>query len=141
DIALSVGGNAPPSAGRVVAHDLRRIGIHIRVKQKGGDLFSQLSDPARRGPIALDVAFSADYPNASTFIPAQFESDEIPAVAGGGNFAAGNYSLVGASPSELRSWGYSVRSVPDVDRRIHACEVAVGSDQVHCWASLDQYLT
>jgi peptide/nickel transport system substrate-binding protein len=47
-------------------------------------------------------------------------------------------SLVGATPDQLKSHGYDVVEVPNVDARIEACIGA--SDQFGCWAAVDQYL-
>jgi hypothetical protein len=51
-----------------------------------------------------------------------------------------NVSLLGASPAQLRSWGYSVVSVPSVDDRIQRCLGRRGVAHTECWAELDQYL-
>src|SRR5881227_2134860 len=49
-------------------------------------------------------------------------------------------SLLGASPSSLRRWGYQVTSVPNVDDRIAACLPLTFGAQLRCWADLDEYL-
>src|SRR5712691_3569654 len=46
----------------------------------------------------------------------------------------------GATPEQLRKWGYHVTEVPSVDDRIDACLVQLGTAQLRCWADLDQYL-
>jgi ABC-type transport system substrate-binding protein len=52
-----------------------------------------------------------------------------------------NFSLVGASPEQLRGWGYAVTSVPSVDDVIDACDATIGHVRARCWAQLDQLLT
>lgn len=47
---------------------------------------------------------------------------------------------MGASPHQLRDWGYKVTSVPSVDDRIAACEPRRGVARTQCWSELDQYL-
>jgi peptide/nickel transport system substrate-binding protein len=53
---------------------------------------------------------------------------------------AQNGTLIGATPEQLKGWGYDVTSVPNVDARVEACIPLVGPAQFQCWASLDQYL-
>ncbi len=48
--------------------------------------------------------------------------------------------MVGATPDQLRSWGYEVSEVPNVDERVDACVPLVGAAQFQCVASADQYL-
>ncbi len=54
--------------------------------------------------------------------------------------AVPNLSLLGATPEELRRWGYAATSVPSVDGRINECLPRLGLAQIDCWATLDQYL-
>jgi hypothetical protein len=52
-----------------------------------------------------------------------------------------NHSLVGASPEQLESWGYSVTDVPSVDGLLDSCEGESGHRRARCWAQLDQVLS
>ena len=74
------------------------------------------------------------YLNASNYFTPLFASDSI------GNPATSNYSLTGATPEQLRSWGYEVTEVPGVDDRINSCLGQIGQAQLRCWGDLDQYL-
>ena len=49
-------------------------------------------------------------------------------------------SLIGATPAQLRAWGYRAESVPSVDTKIAACSAAVGGESFLCWSELDQLL-
>ena len=51
-----------------------------------------------------------------------------------------DFTLIGATPEELRSWGYRVSSVPSVQDRIDQCLPLVGEVQTRCWTTLDQYM-
>ena len=51
-----------------------------------------------------------------------------------------NTPMVGATPEQLKRWGYAVAEVPNVDARVEACLPLVGAAQFRCWAGLDQYL-
>jgi hypothetical protein len=48
---------------------------------------------------------------------------------------------LGATPGELKRWGYHVTHVPSVDNRIQQCLPLTFGEQIRCYAELDQYLT
>jgi peptide/nickel transport system substrate-binding protein len=52
-----------------------------------------------------------------------------------------NGTLVGASPQQLREWGYEITEVPSVDGRIESCLTLEGQAQTRCWADLDVYVS
>jgi hypothetical protein len=80
----------------------------------------------------LFLSWYKDYLNGADFFVNLFSSTQLP---------GGDFSLVGATPEQLRGWGYSVDTVPSVDDRINACLPLVGQPQLQCWISLDQYMT
>ena len=82
--------------------------------------------------MGIGAGWGKDYPNASSWFPPQFAGDQIE--------ARSNISHVGASPEQLRAWGYPVTAVPNVDDRIARCQALLGTAQTECWAELDQYL-
>ncbi len=51
-----------------------------------------------------------------------------------------NTSLLGATPQQLRQWGYSVPSVPSGQERLQVCLERRRVARTECWAELDQYL-
>ena len=75
------------------------------------------------------------YPSGEYLLWGMFADSAI------GSNASSNYSLAGATPDQLRSWGYSVTGVPSVDDRIAQCVLLVGAPQKRCWTVLDQYVT
>jgi hypothetical protein len=97
------------------------------------EAFDDLTNPRAKVPLAIYPAWGKDFQNASTFITPLFSSKAI----GEGGF---NLSLVGATPAQLRRWGYKVTSVPSVDDKIDECQALVGDVQVRCWAEADQLL-
>jgi len=120
---------------RLVRRNLLAIGIHLDIEAIDPDvLFATVGDPRERVPISIGVAWGRDFLNASNYFVPLFLSEQI------GQPGAANFSLVGASPEELETWGYKVREVPGVDERIDACLGLVGGAQVRCWVELDQYL-
>jgi peptide/nickel transport system substrate-binding protein len=84
--------------------------------------------------VALDLAFGwlSDYPSGSGFLPLITTSPK--------SAVNDDLSLLGASPRQLRGWGYTVRSVPHIDEKVSECLALVGGAQVSCWAEADQLL-
>jgi hypothetical protein len=121
-----------PAAAEQVAAWLDAIGIELRMRVRA--VWSCPVHETRRLPLFMGCGFGYDFLNASTFLPFLFDSSEIS-----GGYGA-NMSLVGATPSQLRRWGYEVTQVPSADDRIDRCAVMVGADQTECWADLDRYL-
>jgi peptide/nickel transport system substrate-binding protein len=126
---------ADPSLVRgaqVIASELRAIGLNVRVEKLSDDAFNgTYGNPSARIALRMDNWFK-DFPSASTFFPVLLGSENI-----GGTNAA----MTGATAVQLRRYGYSVQSVPNVDGRIAACEALVYEAQTQCWAQLDQYLS
>jgi peptide/nickel transport system substrate-binding protein len=121
-----------PKAAAEIARNLAPIGLDLRLDLKpAGELFTQLGDPTTKSPLALTIGWGKDFLNASNFFTALFSKESL---------GVNNYTLLGATPEQLRSWGYSVRAVPAIDDRIDQCLRLIGGAQVRCWASLDQYL-
>ena len=118
-----------------IRDDLRAIGIDLEVEPLGFDEFHEvILDPTNQVPVALSYLWLRDYPSGgAVFLPIFY-----------GPFAGDtqnwNVSRVGATPKQLRSWGYSVTSVPSVDEKIEECIPLVGSEQVSCWAEVDKLL-
>ena len=60
-----------------------------------------------------------------------------PAVGVGNDYGS---VLLGAPAGLLKKWGYSVRSVPNVDSRVEECLPQSFGSAARCWAGLDQFL-
>jgi peptide/nickel transport system substrate-binding protein len=115
-----------------VRNDLAKIGITLRIETVRGSVsYADLVDPFAKVPLAIFTAWGKDFLNASTFVTPNFSSEGIPGF---------NTSLVGATPAQLRKWGYDVTSVPSIDDKIDECLALVGEVQVRCWAETDQLL-
>ncbi len=118
-----------------VAAWLQEIGVDLRVKVLPGYRFyPRVADERKRVPVAMGFGWIYAYPNASTVLPDLFASSSIPGPLGY------NSSLLGATPSQLREWGYAVTDVPSADDRVERCLAMTGGDQTECWADLDRYL-
>jgi len=121
-----------PAVGNEIARDATAIGIHIHVRvADGGPYFEAVNDATQHVPLSLTTGWGKDFLNASNFIEPLMSRDEL------GNT---NASLLGATPSQLRGWGYKTASVPGIDDRIDQCQRIVGDTQIRCWASLDQFI-
>jgi len=118
-----------PRLAAIIADNLGKIGIAVDV-QSPPDFFDLIVDPAARVPLALTPGLGPNYPSASSTFPADFSSAAL---------GTSNMSLIGATPDQLRVWGYSVTSIPSLERRIHECMLG-GLRQTQCWTALDVYV-
>ncbi len=131
---------AQPAMAALVRKDLKRIGIDLRIRviPRGYFNFGHDAPPRDKVALLIGASFTPDYPNGSTLFVTNFYGPEL-SLGKVGN-AVPNLSLLGATPEELRRWGYAVTSVPSVDGRINECLPRLGLAQIDCWATLDQYL-
>jgi peptide/nickel transport system substrate-binding protein len=128
---------------RAIRDDLAEVGIDLALDPVPGFEFfgdedldpvpgGSIHDPSARIPMGIAYPWGHDYPEGGGWFSPLFDRSGL-----GGP----NTSLLGASPRELRQWGYEVASVPSVDDRIQACLVRRGVARTQCWVELDQYLT
>jgi hypothetical protein len=111
---------------------LREIGLDVVVRKQNDDMFnSGYYNPGAHVAMRMDN-WTKDFPSASTF---------FPILLSGANIGVFNESMAGATAAQLRKYGYAVRSVPNVDSQMAACEELVFDAQTRCWARLDQYLS
>jgi peptide/nickel transport system substrate-binding protein len=119
----------------LIKADLAPLGIDVAVRPAGDNWRQLTSDPSSRVPMNL-VSYVKDFPSASDLYLPLFSSRTLTDPTGGGD-----PSLLGATPTLLRKWGYGASSVPNVDARMNECDEQTFRAQVTCWASFDQYLT
>lgn len=126
------------AAARSAAEDFAALGIDldIVVHDINTFFFDDVADPRLKVPIVIGIAWHGLNLGASGVLlifdgARNVTSDPV---------AAANVTMMGATPNELRSWGYDVVDVPNVDARVEDCVPRMGADQLRCWASLDQYL-
>jgi peptide/nickel transport system substrate-binding protein len=116
----------------LIASELGPLGLDIRVDEIGDDAAnSSYGDPFRHIPLRITEWFK-DFPSASTFFPPLLSSEALGKT---------NNAITGATEAQLRHFGYTVGSVPNLDGRMSACEELVFQGQTRCWAQLDQYLS
>lgn len=124
-----------PREAQLWAANLEPLGITLDIKLlENTTMYSKCNNLAARIPLCPSVGWIQDYPDAYTFGPPLFGSEGLyPACC--------NYSALGASPDQLRDWGYSVTAVPSVDDRLAECAILpVGKQRYECWAEFDRYL-
>ncbi|MEA2486082.1 MAG: peptide/nickel transport system substrate-binding protein [Actinomycetota bacterium] len=120
---------------RKVARDLKRIGLGVRVYLPNSQKFgSAYQDPKIHVQIRSD-AWLKDTPSPTTYFAPLFGGTSVQVTGGV------NQNRLGATPGQLKEWGYRVTHVPSVDSRIAQCLALTFGAQVRCYAELDQYLT
>ncbi|MEA2508661.1 MAG: peptide/nickel transport system substrate-binding protein [Actinomycetota bacterium] len=137
-IGLMARGFMPEQAATAhrVARDLARIGLKVSVNAAGEARFDSTYGPRAHVQMRLD-GWLKDTPSPTTFFTPLFGGSSMQPSKPNLN----NDALVGATPAELKSWGYDVRHVPSVDDRIRQCLPETFAQQVQCFAGFDQYLT
>jgi peptide/nickel transport system substrate-binding protein len=131
-LAIALGSGVVPDQALAIRGALAGLGIELDLQPSDpGSFFSRLYDRSERVPLAIGGVWVKDFPNGSAWFPPLFGAATVEGL---------NHSLLGATAGQLRGWGYSVTSVPNVDDRLTACATRSGSAQTECWAELDQYL-
>ena len=122
-----------PKTAELYKTNAAQIGLNFDLKLVSGTaIFSKCDDATGHVPLCLQVGWLQDFPDAVTFGPPLFGSVSLyPACC--------NYSLLGATSSQLKDWGYSVTSVPSVDDQMNTCAaMPVGDARFQCWADFDK---
>jgi peptide/nickel transport system substrate-binding protein len=118
-----------PDIADSLRRDLSAVGIKL---QDANVPYQDAFDPASHVGIVIGPPWSTDYPNASrSFVPMTGAM-----VAAVGNH---NFSLAGASSTQLSAFGYPAADVPTIDGRFGFCEPLTLEEQVSCWTLLDKY--
>jgi peptide/nickel transport system substrate-binding protein len=133
-VAITVNIDPLPKQAALITQNLEAIGIKIETKEFDiTTMYSKCNDPNEHVPICLATAWGKDFPDAVTYGPPLFGSEGLyPSCC--------NYSLVGASPDQLREWGYDVATVPSVDDQFAKCAPLTDDERVQCYADADKYL-
>jgi hypothetical protein len=84
--------------------------------------------------MGIAYPWGQDFPEGAGWFSPLFDESGL-------GMGGANTSLLGATPGQLRGWGYTVTSVPSVDDRIELCLARRGVARTQCWTELDQYLT
>jgi peptide/nickel transport system substrate-binding protein len=123
------------AAARQVAEDLKAIGLDLNVRapplSRFGDVYN---DPTLHVQVLLDQ-WLKDTPSPTSYFAPLFGGSSLQVTGGG------NQNRLGATPAQLKEWGYRIKQVPSVDARIRQCLSLTFGEQTRCYAELDQYLT
>jgi peptide/nickel transport system substrate-binding protein len=126
------------AVARAVTDDLKGLGINLEVEIHNDTFFSLAADPRAKVPFTIGMGYGATgWISASGFM-SLFDGPLAFGMAQGKE--SGNTTMVGATPDQLRGWGYTVTDVPNVDKRVDGCLPLVRAQQFACWAAVDQYL-
>jgi peptide/nickel transport system substrate-binding protein len=129
---------AAPEAGWLLAaepliqRDLARIGLTLAIRHATFRAFALTAGrPRTRPALSLFSGWVVDFPDGAGFGPVLEDPSETTNL---------DFSLLDATPQQLRRWGYRVRSVPSVAGKIGECRALLGGARTRCWAELDQLL-
>jgi peptide/nickel transport system substrate-binding protein len=116
-----------------IRRDFARIGVILAISHLPlAAEFPKLSRPRAHGGLFLNAGWLVDFPDGAGFAPVLQTPPDL------GNL---DFDLLGATPRQLRRWGYARQAVPSVDGKIAECRSLLGSLRTGCWAELDQLLT
>jgi len=129
-LVLDLGVNA--ELAQAIRKDLAEVGIDLALQLRPPTTYFATShDPRERIPLDIPSPWGKDYPEGAGWFQTLFDRSGLEGP---------NTSLLGATPGQLREWGYGVTSVPSAEDRIQACLERRGVAKTECWAELDQYL-
>jgi peptide/nickel transport system substrate-binding protein len=114
---------------------LEPLGLTLDDKQlERGTMYNKCNDANSHHALCAGPGWGKDYADGVTFGEPLFASAGLWE-------SCCNYSLVGASPDQLKEWGYDVTEVPSVDDQEETCaELDPGDERFKCWAELDKEL-
>jgi len=124
-----------PRVAALYAENVAGIGLSLDVKAlQTTTMYAKCNEMPSNVPFCTSVGWIQDYPDAYTFGPPLFGSASLyPGCC--------NYDALGATPAQLKEWGYSITEVPNVDSKLDECAaIAVGDARTQCWANFDKYL-
>jgi peptide/nickel transport system substrate-binding protein len=134
---LSMTSNVDPNPrqAQLIAQTLEPLGITLDIKElELSTMYAKCYGLSNRTPFCLALGWIQDFPDPITFGPPLFGSESLTP-------SCCNYNTLGATPEQLKEWGYSITSVPSVDDQLDACKaLPVGDERTQCWADFDKYL-
>jgi peptide/nickel transport system substrate-binding protein len=135
-LALTDNQDPYPKQAALITPTMAKLGLILDVKavDRTGAMYPKCNDLNSHTAVCLGPAWGKDYPAGYTFAGPLFDSISLwPACC--------NYMGLGATPEQIKGWGYTdVSSVPSVDDKIAACGQVTGNDLFQCWADFDKYM-
>jgi peptide/nickel transport system substrate-binding protein len=131
-LTISDSADPYPAQDAILVDNFKQIGMELDVKS--GDRYTFMYDkcltPGDQTPFCPSIGWFKDYPDALTFGPPTMGSESI------GSF---DIPMAGASPEQLKQYGYTVTSVPSFDATFAKCSaLPIGQERLQCWADADK---
>ena len=135
-LTVANNGETQQAQAALIAQNLEKIGITLNIKSfTQAAAYGKIWDP--KNHIAFATGWGGwvkDYADPYTFIwPLMHGSNILDQYNN-------NWSMVGATPEQMKKYGYTVTEVPSMDAQIEACFPLTGDERVQCWADADKYL-
>jgi peptide/nickel transport system substrate-binding protein len=123
-----------PKQAALLQQFLEPLGITLDVKElERGVMYNKCDDANAQTTFCAGPAWGKDYADGYTFGGPLFDSSGLWE-------SCCNYNLLGATPDQLKGWGYDVTEVPSVDDKVAECSAATEDARFQCWADLDKQL-
>ena len=134
--SVGVVGTQSEAADALIASDLKKIGINLDMHHlENAAAYNKIFDPKAHVAMTLFSGWIMDYPDAFTFY---FFTNKGANILDQYNT---NYAMIGATPAQLKKYGYKVTSVPGMDDTIDKCTATPAGDaRYQCWADADKEL-
>ncbi len=123
-----------PEQNAIISDNTAEIGLVLDVKS--GDRYTFMYDkcltPETKAAFCPSIGWLKDYPDPLTFGPPTLGSESI------GSF---DIPMAGASPEQLKKYGYEVTEVPSFDDKFAECSaMPLGDPRLDCWADADKLI-
>ncbi|MEP6973430.1 MAG: ABC transporter substrate-binding protein [Actinomycetota bacterium] len=124
-----------PKQAALIEPMVEQLGMSFDVKElERTTMYTKCNDLNSLVGICLGPAWGKDYPAGYTFAGPLFDSISLWE-------SCCNYNGLGATPDQIKGWGYTaVTSVDSVDDKIAACGATTGDALFQCWADFDTFL-
>jgi peptide/nickel transport system substrate-binding protein len=134
-LTIGVVGRVYEAQDALIVQNLKKIGIELDLKSlENAAAYGKVLDPSADIPFQTFAGWIHDYPDGYTwFYPLMYG----PSILDQYN---SNYSLVGATPDQLKKYGTDITDVPSMDSQIEACFPKEGQERLQCWADVDKYM-
>jgi peptide/nickel transport system substrate-binding protein len=122
-----------PEQTAILEQNLEPLGLTLDIRElERTVMYTRCNDANSQHAMCAAPGWGKDFPDGVTFGEPLFHSSGLWE-------SCCNYSLVGASPEQLRGWGYTVTEVPSVDEKVEECiALDPGDERFNCWAELDR---
>ena len=134
-LTIGVVGRVYEAQDALIVQNLKKIGIELDLKSlENAAAYGKVLDPSADIPFQTFAGWIHDYPDGYTwFYPLMYG----PSILDQYN---SNYSLLGATPEQLKGYGTDITEVPTMDPQIEKCFPLEDQERTQCWADADKYM-